>query len=282
MLSKALLATVRRYSPISPDQRANMQRTLTWLPQQAKLGVKEAQRVADAFRLPIHTVGRATIAGYLEYGDWLIRLQEKVPHGFWLMLFKDAAAAGLARPLPISSKVAQAYMRIARNPILSNPDILDELPPHWRTLQTLTRVPDTLLNDALSRGRIHPGMQRAEAEALIPRATSAASWAMREPAPRISNDIQPVVDAARRVLATTGDTREEAIGALRYELESARGPAIETKAAMLPATEFFTVDDALDQLCALARRLGLSDDALADVLRRRATALEARSLDGSE
>lgn len=181
MLSKSMLAEIRRTSPITADQRRAMDTVLAWLPRQSTLGVKEAQRVADAYRPPLLTVGRAMITGFIEYGDRLIRLQEKVPHGFWLMLFKDA---GLARPIGISSKVAQAYMRIARHPMLSNADVLDQLPPHWRTLQTLTRVSDPVLNQALTRGRIHPHMQRAEAEDLVQ--ASQATWALpaSPPAPR--------------------------------------------------------------------------------------------------
>jgi hypothetical protein len=43
------------------------------------------------------------------------------------------------------------------------------LPPSWGTLHRLARLPDEVFEEAIADGRIHPGMTRAEAEALIPR-----------------------------------------------------------------------------------------------------------------
>jgi hypothetical protein len=175
-LSARLLKRLQAYSPITREQRNAMARALSWADKPIdgrviKLRATEAQRIADAFRPPLVTVGRATVAGFLEYGDWLARLQERVSPGIWLSLFTDARGAhalDVPRPIPISSKQAQALLRIVKHPTLSNPDIIDQLPPHWRTLDTLTRVPLTELDAALTRGTVHARMERAEAEALLP------------------------------------------------------------------------------------------------------------------
>jgi hypothetical protein len=161
---RALFQRVRAYSPISDDQRREMDTLLAWIGRQKKLGPKEEQRIADTYRAPVQTVGRAMVAGVVEYGLWLTRLQERVPPGTWMHLFRDAkaGATALLRPIPLSLKQAQAYMRIARHPVLGDPGTFDALPPHWRTLDELTRVRPALLNAAITSGQIHPEMERAE------------------------------------------------------------------------------------------------------------------------
>lgn len=48
-----------------------------------------------------------------------------------------------------------------------------QLPPHWGTLYALTRVPDSELRAAIAAGTVHSGMERKDAEALVPRAAAA-------------------------------------------------------------------------------------------------------------
>jgi len=48
-----------------------------------------------------------------------------------------------------------------------------QLPPHWGTLYALSRVPEAELRSALSVGKVHAGMERSEAEALVPKAAKA-------------------------------------------------------------------------------------------------------------
>jgi len=144
-----------------------MKDTLAWVKKQDTLGATAAQRIADAFRAPLRTVFRVTAAGFIEYGDWLEKLHQRVPHGLWLDLFEDARPGARAiRPIPISSKRAQALMRIARHPILNDPNVLDELPPTWRTLDTLTRVPHETLKKAITEGHVHRRMTREDAEMI--------------------------------------------------------------------------------------------------------------------
>jgi hypothetical protein len=206
--TRSVLRAVRPYSPITPAQRTDMERMLRSISQTLRFGPKEAQRIADAFRPPLVTVGRAAACGFIEYGLWLQRLHERVPHGLWVQLFTGAGGRdGLLRPIPISVKQAQALVRIARHPLLGNPDMIDQLPPHWRTLDTLTRVPDPVLNDAFTRGRIHPRMQRAEAEALIPRGTPSARGA----AARRRQDDQDDPFASLRAARETYDGDRDAL-----------------------------------------------------------------------
>jgi hypothetical protein len=163
---RALLQQVRAYSPITAEQRREVEKLRAWISHQPRLGPKEMQRIADVYRAPVQTVGRAAIAGFVEYGLMLIDLQQRIPPGTWMALFRDTGPRALLRPIPLSVKQAQALMRIARHPVLSDPGVFESLPPHWRTLDELTRVPLAALNQGITRGAVHPAMQRENAVAL--------------------------------------------------------------------------------------------------------------------
>lgn len=47
------------------------------------------------------------------------------------------------------------------------------LPPSWGTLYALSRVPASELRSAIAAGRVHAGMERKDAEALLPRKAKA-------------------------------------------------------------------------------------------------------------
>jgi hypothetical protein len=53
-------------------------------------------------------------------------------------------------------------MAIAQHPILANRTHGSVLPPSWRTLYELTKVPDSELQRALEDGRVHPGLERRD------------------------------------------------------------------------------------------------------------------------
>lgn len=53
--------------------------------------------------------------------------------------------------------------------------VAGDLPPHWGTLYTLSRVDPAQLRNLVGAGTIHPGMERADAEALVPKKAKAAA-----------------------------------------------------------------------------------------------------------
>ena len=74
-------------------------------------------------------------------------------------------------------------MRVARNPILSNTDHGQYLPPSWRTLATLSRAPPKLLEQWLADGNINSETKRAEAEDLISQLHSSFEPKLCRPSP---------------------------------------------------------------------------------------------------
>ncbi len=79
--------------------------------------------------------------------------------------------------LPFKPSTAQRLMIVARDDRLSNAAHAQHLPPHWRTLYELTKLPDDVFEAKLADGTIHPEMQR---KALEPEEKAAAKERQRE------------------------------------------------------------------------------------------------------
>jgi hypothetical protein len=69
----------------------------------------------------------------------------------------------VADDLPFGDRTAQRLMEIARNPVLSNPTYRSLLPPSWRTLAELTRLPVPVLQQAIDDGKISPDTEQHHA-----------------------------------------------------------------------------------------------------------------------
>lgn len=57
-------------------------------------------------------------------------------------------------------------MKIARDPVLTNPTHVPLLPPAWGTQYELTKLPTTAKQKAFAEGRIRPDMERADVQRL--------------------------------------------------------------------------------------------------------------------
>jgi len=65
-----------------------------------------------------------------------------------------------AKPLlPFGARTAQRLVEIAKQPLLQNPTHGSDLPPSWRTLYELAKLPD--LSERLEADPITPGLERA-------------------------------------------------------------------------------------------------------------------------
>jgi hypothetical protein len=58
----------------------------------------------------------------------------------------------VARPVPFGVRTAERYMAVAAHPLLSKATHGSSLPPSWRTLYDLSRLPEPTLRQALDRG----------------------------------------------------------------------------------------------------------------------------------
>lgn len=102
----------------------------------------------------INSAWRSTTEGILETGHLLIaaKADPKMRHGqFEAMIQGD---------LDFDPSTATRLMKIAHNPVLSNPAHVQLLPPFWGTLSELTRLPVAELGDRLARGDITPKLER--------------------------------------------------------------------------------------------------------------------------
>lgn len=104
-----------------------------------------------------------TVHAIVATGDELHAAKRALGHGRWEQLFNRRL---LERPVPLTLRTAQRLMAISKNPVLSNTTHGSSLPPSWRTLYELSRLPVATLRKAITDGRVHPEMERASAEAL--------------------------------------------------------------------------------------------------------------------
>jgi hypothetical protein len=91
----------------------------------------------------------------LEVGKLLLQAREQLPPD----VFK-------ALRLPFKARMAQMLAKISANPVLADPANHGSLPPCWRTLYELTKVPSVELRSAIETGVVHPGMHRKDVDSL--------------------------------------------------------------------------------------------------------------------
>jgi hypothetical protein len=75
----------------------------------------------------------------------------------------------IERELPFNRQTAFKLMKVAEHPTLSDVSHGKHLPPAWTTLYELTKVPVGVLESAIKDGRVHPGMERKDTQAILPK-----------------------------------------------------------------------------------------------------------------
>ena len=91
-----------------------------------------------------------SIDAIFETGRLLIEAKTALPHGdFGKMIEAD---------LPFSAQSANKLMAIARDPKLSNPAHVRELPASWGTLYELTKLDTETFERRIKEGTIRPDM----------------------------------------------------------------------------------------------------------------------------
>lgn len=105
----------------------------------------------------INTEWRKTIEGILGAGALLVQAKESLPHGEWGKLWE------CERPLTFGDRAAQYLMSVSRNDALANPNFSSFLPPSYRTLSHLARLPADVLEDRINSGDVHPELKQGDA-----------------------------------------------------------------------------------------------------------------------
>ena len=151
----------------------------------------------------IHAALRKGVEGILETGRLLIEAKAQVERG--------AFEAMVLEKLPFKPFIARRLMAIARNPLLSDQKHATDLPPSWRTLYDLTRLPDDTLRARLADGTITPKMERKDVASL--RGELQSNKHKRRPS---SEPIAACVDYVRAQIEEIGvGRRAELIARLR-------------------------------------------------------------------
>jgi hypothetical protein len=101
---------------------------------------------------------RDSVEAIIETGRRVLDAKEKLPHGEFTAVVKN--------DLPFGPRTAERLMAVADNPVISNATHGSHLPPSWRTLYELTRLPTPVLEAKIADGTINPGMERKDAVAL--------------------------------------------------------------------------------------------------------------------
>jgi hypothetical protein len=117
-------------------------------------------RTRQVFARLITTEWRKAVESILATGRLLNEAKDELDHGEFYKMFAN-------KEVPFSQRTAQMLMAIAEHPILSNANHGSHLPPHWRTLSELTKIPNALFEQMLSDGRIHCELERKDVEALL-------------------------------------------------------------------------------------------------------------------
>jgi hypothetical protein len=100
----------------------------------------------------------------IETGALLLEAKDKVEHGEFEEMIE--------RESPFGPRAARMLMDIARNPILSDRNHGSVLPPSWRTLYELTRVPADVLIAKIEDHTINPEMERKDVKVIAASVTA--------------------------------------------------------------------------------------------------------------
>ncbi len=127
----------------------------------------KTKKTAEAWAARITESYRRSVAALIKVGKELTEAKAALQkHGDeWLRMFRDHPRA-VKRPLPFDQTTARRWMKIARNPILSNPAHAPVLPYRWTTLYELDKLPQPVLQALVDGKEISPGMERADAKAI--------------------------------------------------------------------------------------------------------------------
>ncbi len=101
---------------------------------------------------------RASLESIVSAGRTLIEAKAELPHGSWLPMLR-LAGVGVSK--------AEALMKIARHPVLGDPQHVGILPASWGTLSELARLTEDEALGALESGAIRPDLTRPEALDLV-------------------------------------------------------------------------------------------------------------------
>ena len=131
-------------------------------------------------------------------GRLLLDAKAQLPHGQWM--FEKSR-------VKFSLRSAETLMAIARNPALCNSKNLSNLPQAASVLYVLSHLPAEVLEQAILKGVVHPGLALAEARHILEshKANLATAPADRTPQPVVHRvQLANLLEAMAKELRTPG------------------------------------------------------------------------------
>jgi len=179
---------------------------------------------AWADRVRVHLV--RTVENILAAGQELDEAKAALGHGRFEAMVTDE--------LGMAPRTAQMFMALVRNPALVDANHGSHLPPSWRSLYELSRLPEADLTAAIEAHEVRPDMERREALQLVRRYLDADAppAAARPPARRLPLpdqvrsagwELDKVVTRLEKLVADDRfNQHEEVVGGwLRFHLDRA-------------------------------------------------------------
>ena len=118
---------------------------------------RQVQTIAKQITLAWHSA----LEGILEAGRLLNDAHETLEPKAWLDMVNN--------DLPFERRTAEKLLKISSDKRLTKRTHLKYLPPRWTTLHELTYLSDSQFKNAIEARKIHPDMERKEAESLTAR-----------------------------------------------------------------------------------------------------------------
>jgi hypothetical protein len=127
-------------------------------------GNGHAKLTVDQWAVVINTQWRLTVPAIIKTGELLIASKKALGHGKWGAML--GAGPMVPGKLDFDARIAQMLMKIANDPVLSNPKNFSDLPPVYTTLYQLTALPPDKLQQLIDDNRVNPRLKGAEAKTL--------------------------------------------------------------------------------------------------------------------
>jgi hypothetical protein len=117
-------------------------------------------RTRQEYEQLIAAAWQKAVDSILETGRLLMQAKDELRGEFFKMFSNEG-------PLPFGQRTAQMLMAVAANPVLANPNHGSLLPPCWRTLYELSRLPVRELEQMLASGQIRPDLERHDVDLMV-------------------------------------------------------------------------------------------------------------------
>jgi hypothetical protein len=126
--------------------------------QQERVDAAVSKKSDEYFVTQITACCQRGVENILTAGRLLIEAKTKLPAGTFQVMIKTK--------LPFSPRTAQMLMCIAEHPVISNANHGSHLPPSWRTLYELTKIPHKMLLAKIADGTIRADLERKDVAKL--------------------------------------------------------------------------------------------------------------------